>query len=42
MLTEKGVDVRVIKAIVGHKMDDVTAIYTHISLDTMLEAVNKL
>lgn len=42
MLTEKNVDVRVIKAIVGHKISDVTAIYTHISLDVMLEAVNKL
>lgn len=42
MMTEKGVDVRIIKAIVGHKLSDVTAIYTHISLDAMLEAVNKL
>lgn len=42
MMTEKGVDVRIIKAIVGHKISDVTAIYTHISLDVMLEAVNKL
>ena len=42
MMTDKGVDVRIIKAIVGHKMPDVTAIYTHISLDAMLEAVNKI
>ena len=42
MLTEKGVDVRVIKAIVGHKVSDITALYTHISLDVMLEAVNRL
>ena len=42
MMTEKNIDVRVIKAIVGHKISDVTAVYTHISLDTMLEAVNKL
>ena len=42
MMTDKGVDVRVIKAIVGHKMPDVTAIYTHISLEKMLEAVNLL
>lgn len=42
MLTEKGVDIRVIKAIVGHSLQDVTAIYTHISLETMLEAVNRL
>lgn len=42
MLTEKGVDARVIKAIVGHKSNDVTDVYTHISLDVMLEAVNRL
>lgn len=42
MMTEKGVDIRIIKAIVGHTINDVTAIYTHISLDVMLEAVNKL
>lgn len=42
MLTEKGVDIRIIKAIVGHSLNDVTAIYTHISLDAMLEAVNLL
>lgn len=42
MLTEKKVDVRIIKAIVGHKISDVTALYTHISLDAMLEAVNLL
>lgn len=42
MMTEKDVDVRIIKAIVGHKMPDVTAIYTHISLEKMLEAVNLL
>jgi len=42
LMTEKGIDIRIIKAIVGHKMPDVTAIYTHISLDKMLEAVNLL
>ena len=42
MMTEAGVDPRIIKAIVGHKSNDVTEIYTHISLDVMLEAVNKL
>lgn len=42
MLTEAGVDKRIIKAIVGHKSNDVTDIYTHISLDVMLEAVNLL
>lgn len=42
MMTEARIDIRVIKAIVGHRMPDVTAIYTHISLETMLEAVNML
>ena len=42
MMTEKNVDVRVLKAILGHRLPDVTAIYTHISLDMMLDAVNLL
>lgn len=42
MLTEKGVDARIIKAIVGHASNDVTELYTHISLDVMLGAVNRL
>lgn len=42
MLTEAKVDPRVIKTIVGHKTSDITEIYTHISLDVMLEAVNKI
>ena len=42
MMTEAGVDPRIIKAIVGHKPNDVTDIYTHIGLDVMLEAVNRL
>ena len=42
MMTESGADIRIIKAIVGHKMPDVTAIYTHISLNAMLEAVNRI
>lgn len=41
-LTEAGVDSRIIKTIVGHKSADVTALYTHITLEVMLEAVNKL
>ena len=41
-MTEAGIDVRIIKAIVGHKIADVTAIYTHISLEKMLDAVNRL
>lgn len=43
LMTEAGVDPRLIKKIVGHKADDLTEdVYTHISLDTMLEAVNKI
>lgn len=42
MLTEKGVDPRIIKAIVGHATNDVTDVYTHISLNVLLEAVNKI
>lgn len=42
MLTEANVDSRVIKAIVGHKSNDITEVYTHIGLDVMLEAVNRL
>ena len=43
LMTEAGVDSRIIKKIVGHKADDLTEdVYTHISLDTMLEAVNKI
>lgn len=40
LLTEAKVDKRIIRVIVGHKPEDVTDIYTHISLETMLEAVN--
>lgn len=43
MLTEAGVDSRLIKKIVGHATNDVTEnVYTHISLETMIEAVNKI
>ena len=43
MLTEAGIDSRIIKKIVGHASDDVTEdVYTHISLDVMIEAVNKI
>lgn len=41
-LTEAGVDPRIIKAIVGHSTKDITEHYTHLSLDVLLEAVNKL
>lgn len=42
LMTEAGVDKRILRAIVGHKPKDVTDEYTHISLETMLEAVNKI
>lgn len=43
MLTEAGVDSRLIKKIVGHATADLTEnVYTHISLEAMLEAVNKI
>mgnify|MGYP003319835529 CR=1 FL=1 len=43
MLTEAQVDARLIKKIVGHASDDVTEdTYTHLSLESMLEAVNKI
>lgn len=42
MMAEAGIDDRIVKAIVGHKSGNVTDIYTHISLETMLDAVNKL
>ena len=42
LMTEAGIDDRIIKAIVGHKPKDITGHYTHISFDVMLEAVNKI
>lgn len=39
---EKGIDQRIIKKIVGHSGDMTENIYTHISVETLLEAVNKL
>ena len=43
MLTENGVDLRIIQAIVGHsRKNTVTDVYTHITLEKMLEAVNTL
>lgn len=43
LLTEKGVDERIIKKIVGHKGQGVTqAVYTHLDLDIKLEAINKI
>ena len=42
LMAEAGVDDRIVKAIVGHKPTDVTGQYTHFSLDTLIEAVNKI
>jgi len=42
LMTEAGVDERIIQAIVGHKPTNITEHYTHISLETMLEAVNRI
>lgn len=43
LLTEAGTDPRVIKAIVGHSGSGVTElVYTHIDLQTMLDAVNRI
>lgn len=42
LMTEAGVDKRILQAIVGHKGQDVTDEYTHISLEAMLEAVNRI
>lgn len=43
MLTEKDIDQRVIQSIVGHsRKKNVTEIYTHITLEKKLEAVNSL
>lgn len=41
LMTEAGVDPRLLKKIVGHATGDVTEnVYTHISLEKMIEAVN--
>lgn len=43
LMTEAGCDKRILKKIVGHSTDDVTEdFYTHISLEKMLEEVNKI
>lgn len=43
MMTEAGIDLRIIQAIAGHqRKTSVTDIYTHITLEKKLEAVNKL
>ena len=43
LLTEAGVDERIIQKIVGHKGQNVTqAVYTHLDLDTKLDAINRI
>lgn len=42
LMTEAGVDERIIKTIVGHAFKDITGKYTHISMDVLLDAVNKI
>lgn len=43
MLTEAGTDKRVIQAIVGHRGAEITeSVYTHISIDAKLEAINRI
>ena len=43
LLTEAGVDERIIQQIVGHKGQNVTqVVYTHIDLPNKLEAINKI
>ena len=42
LMAEAEVDDKIIKAIVGHKSTDITEHYTHYSLETLLEAVNKI
>lgn len=42
MMTEAGIDQRLIKVIVGHKTSDITELYTRITLEAMLEAVNQI
>lgn len=43
LLTEAGVDERIIKKIVGHKGKGVTeTVYTHLDLEIKLEAINKI
>lgn len=42
LMAEAKVDDRIVKAIVGHKPTDITEHYTHFSLETLIEAVNKI
>lgn len=43
LLTEAGIDDRIIKQIIGHKGTDITqSVYTHIDLKTKLDAINRI
>lgn len=43
LLTNAGVDARIIKKIVGHKSNDITeSVYTHIDISVKQEAINKI
>ena len=42
LMAEANVDVRIVKAIVGHKPMDITGHYTHYALETLIDAVNKI
>lgn len=42
LMTQAEVDPRILKQIVGHKSSDITDVYTHITLEKMLEAVNRI
>lgn len=42
LMAEAKIDDRIVKAIVGHKPTDITEHYTHYSLETLLDAVNKI
>lgn len=42
LMAEADVDDRIVKAIVGHAPTDVTGQYTHFSLETLIEAVNRI
>lgn len=42
LMAEAKVDDRIVKAIVGHKPTDITEHYTHFSLETLLDAVNRI
>ncbi len=42
MLTEAGIDKRIVRVLVGHSDRDVTDHYTHIDFSALLDAVNKI